>query len=81
MLFSCCVSCVSTFNIRLNRLTDVRSIFIFFRPMCSEKFDIEKAKAVAALLIGKHDFRTFMSTNNEEKTVNLRKCGQRFVQE
>lgn len=34
-----------------------------------EEFDMEKAKPVAAMLIGKHDFRTFMGTNNEEKTV------------
>lgn len=40
----------------------------------SEEFDMEKAKEVAELLVGKHDFRSFMSTNNEDKTVRGRKC-------
>lgn len=34
-------------------------------------FEIERAKEVAEMLVGVHDFRTFMSVSREQKTVKL----------
>lgn len=34
-------------------------------------FDIERAKEVAKMLEGLHDFRSFMKKSKEEKTVNF----------
>lgn len=34
-------------------------------------FDVERVKRAAAMLVGKHDFRTFMQISRDEKTVNI----------
>lgn len=40
---------------------------------------MEKAKAVAGMFVGKHDFRTFMSKTDETKTVSVRLCQYSLV--
>lgn len=41
------------------------SKFIFLNPIFSDNFDIKRLEEAAQMFVGYHDFRTFMSPNND----------------
>lgn len=44
-------------------------ILVYKLNYSEDEFDIEKAKEASKILIGRHDFRSFMSVSKENKTV------------
>lgn len=38
---------------------------------CRDNFDVERLKEAASMFAGRHDFRTFMSVNNDVQVSNL----------